>query len=418
MRRNIFVYAHWQGMDAPHKVGVLHADLVRGDEHFSFAYDPDWLASPYAQQIDPDLKLFHGEQHSQNDRNFRAFLDSCPDRWGRLIMQRREAIHARQESRKPKKLMETDYLLGVHDVHRMGALRFKLDEAGPFLDDSRELAAPPMESLQALENAASKVEKPGIDTSPDYSKWLNMLISPGSSLGGARPKASVMDDNRDLWIAKFPSRYDDHDVAAWEMLVYKLAMAAGVQMAICKMTRLNSEQHTFLTQRFDRVAGQRLHFSSAMTQLGYFDGEAGASYLELAEFLIQHGANTKEDLAQLWRRIVFYIAVSNTDDHLRNHGFIHTPKGWILSPAFDINPVVEGVGLHLNIDDVDNRLDFELAFSVIDYFQLNQATAETIYRQVIDAVDQWPTIAEKLKISRQQQESMAPAFMAERLSLS
>lgn len=383
---------------------------------FSFAYDSGWLTSPYAQQIDPDLKLYQGEQHNQNDRNFRVFLDSCPDRWGRLIMQRREAIWAGQQNRKPKKLVETDYLLGVHDLHRMGALRFKLDETGCFLDDDHELNAPPMSSLKELERAASEIEKPGINTSADYSKWLNMLISPGSSLGGARPKASVVDDDGHLWIAKFPSRYDDNDVAAWELVVYKLAMAAGVSMAPCKMVRLNNEQHTFLTQRFDRVVGQRLHFSSAMTQLGYFDGEQGASYLELAEFLIKQGAKTKDDLAQLWRRIVFYIAVSNTDDHLRNHGFIHTPKGWILSPAYDINPVADATGLHLNIDDVDNRLDFELAFSVIDYFQLNQTTAETIYRHVIKAVDQWRVVATQLKIGQHAQEMMAPAFLVERLS--
>lgn len=180
-------------------------------------------------------------------------------------MQRREAVLASQQNRKPKKLMETDYLLGVHDLHRMGALRFKLEESGAFLDDNHALSAPPMSSLRELEVAASEVEKPGINTSPDYSKWLNMLISPGSSLGGARPKASVVDEDGNLWIAKFPSRYDTYDVAAWEMLVYKLAMDADVNMAPCGIKRLNSDQHTFLTQRFDRSTGQRLHFSSAMT---------------------------------------------------------------------------------------------------------------------------------------------------------
>lgn len=187
-------------------------------------------------------------------------------------------------------------------------------------------------------------------------------------------------------------------------------------MAKCEIRQLNSQQHTFLTKRFDRDFGARLHFSSAMTQLAYFDGEEGASYLELAEFLIEKGANTKSDLAQLWRRIVFYIAVSNTDDHLRNHGFIRTEKGWILSPAYDINPVPDGVGLHLNIDEVDNRLDFELAFSVIDYFQLSRKDAEAIYREVIDAVDQWREVANQHKISRQEQEMMAPAFSVDRFA--
>lgn len=416
MSREIVVYAHWQGMVDPLKVGVLRTDLVRGNEHFSFTYDSGWISSRFAQQIDPELHLFVGEQHSVNERNFRVFLDSCPDRWGRLIMQRREAVWARQAERKPKKLTETDYLLGVHDMHRMGALRFKLEEDGPFLDDNHLLAAPPMSSLRELEQAASEIEKPAVNSTPEYIKWLNMLISPGSSLGGARPKASIIDESGDLWIAKFPSRYDDYDIAAWEMVVYQMALKAGITMAECQIKQLNNHQHTFLTKRFDRFKGERLHFSSAMTQLQYFDGEDGASYLELAEFLIENGANTKADLAQLWRRIVFYIAVSNTDDHLRNHGFIHTEKGWLLSPAYDINPVPDGIGLHLNIDEIDNQLDFELAFSVTDYFQLNEAAAKTIYLEVIAAVDQWQELASQLKISRQEQEMMAPAFMTQRLS--
>lgn len=412
MNREILVYANWLGMSEPLKVGVLRSNTVRGREHFSFSYDPIWLTSPYLQKIDPDLHLYQGEQHSSSDRNFRIFLDSCPDRWGRLIMQRREAIWARLEKRKPKKLTELDYLLGVHDLHRMGALRFKLNEDGPFMDNKSELATPPISSLRELELAALEIEKPGINLSSDYQKWLNMLISPGSSLGGARPKASVLDEEGNLWIAKFPSRYDDYDIAVWEMLVYKLAVKAGVDMALCKIKKLNHNQHTFLSKRFDRISGTRLHFSSAMTQLGYFDGEAGASYLELAEFLIENGANTKDDLAQLWRRIVFYIAVSNTDDHLRNHGFIHTDKGWVLSPAYDINPVAGGTGLHLNIDEFDNQLNFELAYSVIDNFQLNQETAESIHQEVMHAVKKWREVANELKISREEQEMMAPAFMA------
>lgn len=412
MSQEVLVYANWLGISEPLKVGVLRSNTVRGSEHFSFSYDPIWLTSRFSQQIDPDLHLYQGEQHSSNDRNFRVFLDSCPDRWGRLIMQRREAVIARQQNRKPNKLTESDYLLGVHDLHRMGALRFKLKEEGLFLDDNRELATPPISSLRELELAALEVEKPGINPSPNYQKWLNMLISPGSSLGGARPKASVMDEEGNLWIAKFPSRYDDYDIAAWEMLVYRLAVEAGVDMALCQIKKLNNNQHTFLSKRFDRIYDERLHFSSAMTQLGYFDGEQGASYLELAGFLIEKGANTKADLAQLWRRIVFYIAVSNTDDHLRNHGFIHTDKGWILSPAYDINPVSGGTGLHLNIDEFNNQLDFKLAFSVIDYFQLSQEKAENIHQEVMNAVKQWRKVASELKISRAEQEMMAPAFMA------
>lgn len=241
-------------------------------------------------------------------------------------MKRREAIIARQEERRPAVLHDADYLLGVHDLYRQGALRFKRSLDGEFLDSDERLTAPPMSSLAELEYAALQVEASDSDDS-DYLKWLYMLMSPGSSLGGARPKASVMDDADHLWIAKFPSRHDGYDIAAWEFLTYQLALSAGIDMAPCRIEKLNSHHHTFLTQRFDRIDTSRLHFTSALTQLGYYDGEYDASYLELAQFLTDHGSNTKKDLAQLWRRIVFNIAVSNVDDHLRNHGFIYHKGG-------------------------------------------------------------------------------------------
>lgn len=410
MSAKILVYAHWEQFSEPMLIGVLRADQVRGSESFRFAYDLAWLTSEYAQQIDSDLHLYQGEQFSQSDNNFRVFLDSCPDRWGRLLMQRREAVQARQEDRRPKRLFESDYLLGVHDMYRMGGIRFKTDPDGPFLDDNEQLAAPPLTSLGELEHAVSQVETSVDLDDPEYLRWLQMLISPGSSLGGARPKACVIDKNDDLWIAKFPSRYDDYDLAAWELVTYHLAIKAGVSMAPSRIERFNSPHHTFLTKRFDRDGAQRFHFSSAMMQLGYADGETGASYLELAQFLMERGSNTKKDLVQLWRRIVFSIAVSNCDDHLRNHGFIYSSKGWRLSPAYDINPEPNATGLHLNIDELDNRLDFDLAFEVIDYFQLSLTEAKTIHKEVTEAVQQWRIVASALKIGRAEQQLMAPAF--------
>ena len=216
-----------------------------------------------------------------------------------------------------------------------------------------------------------------------------MLMSPGASLGSARPKACVVDEENHLWIAKFPSQHDDHDIAAWEYLAYQLAINAGIQMASCCIEKFNSHHHTFLIKRFDRTASSRLHFTSAMTQRGYYDGEYEASYLELAQFLTEHGSNTKKDLAQLWRRIVFNIAVSNTDDHLRNRGFIYHKGGSILSPAYDVNPVAPANGLHLNITDDDNRLDYDLAMQVIDFFHLDKTSAKKIKIEVLESVSQW-----------------------------
>ncbi|MDO8345135.1 MAG: HipA domain-containing protein [Cellvibrio sp.] len=409
MKTEIYVFADWDDFVEPTLVGTLRSAISKNKEHFSFSYAPKWLQSSNAQKIDPDLELYSGEQHSSDANNFRSFLDSCPDRWGRLLMKRREAIIARQEDRRPRVLNEIDYLLGVHDLYRQGALRFKKNLDGPFLDNDHRLAAPPISSLRELEHAAKQVEENDSDD-PEYLKWLYMLMSPGSSLGGARPKACVLDEENHLWIAKFPSQHDDHDIAAWEYLTYQLAIDAGIQMAPCRIEKFNSHHYTFLTKRFDRTATSRLHFTSAMTQLGYYDGDYEASYLELAQFLTEHGANTKQDLAQLWRRIIFNIAVSNTDDHLRNHGFIYHKSGWILSPAYDINPVTPANGLHLNITDSDNRLDYNLAMDVIEFFQLDKITANQIKNEVLASVNNWKKVAAEIGISRSEQQLMAPAF--------
>ncbi|VAW75875.1 Toxin HigB / Protein kinase domain of HipA [hydrothermal vent metagenome] len=410
MSRDIYVFADWEAFNEPTQVGVLRADVVKGKEHFSFAYDDAWLQSGFARQIDPELHLYTGRQYSEESQNFRTFLDSCPDRWGRLLMKRREAVIARQEDRKPKGLNESDYLLGVHDMYRMGALRFKQDLDGAFLDNNEYLAAPPITSLRELEHAAFQVETATDLDDPDYLKWLNMLISPGSSLGGARPKSCVIDEKGALWIAKFPSRNDDHDVAAWEYVTYQLALDAGINMSECRLERFNSLHHTFLTRRFDRTPESRVHFTSAMTQLGYYDGEYEASYLELAQYLTDHGSNTKQDLAELWRRIVFYIAVSNSDDHLRNHGFIYRDGGWLLSPAYDVNPVSPANGLHLNISDSDNSLSYDLAMEVIDFFRLSEAQAMQIKNEVLASVGNWEAVAKKAGLDRAERQLMAPAF--------
>ncbi|TQV82574.1 HipA domain-containing protein [Exilibacterium tricleocarpae] len=409
MNTEVFVFADWEEFEEPVLVGTLRSAVTKNKEHFSFRYDDKWLQRPNAREIDPGLQLFSGEQHNAASNNFRVFLDSCPDRWGRLLMKRREAITARQEERRPRILHEVDYLLGVHDLYRQGALRFKQAVDSDFLDNNERLTAPPISSLRELEYAAQQVEASDSEDS-EYLKWLYMLMSPGSSLGGARPKASVVDEANHLWIAKFPSQHDDQNIAAWEFLAYQLALKAGIEMAPCRIERFNSHHHTFLTRRFDRTCTSRLHFTSALTQLGYYDGDYDASYIELAQFLTEHGSTTKKDLEQLWRRIVFNIAISNTDDHLRNHGFIYKKGGWTLSPAYDINPVTPSNGLHLNITDDDNSLNYDLAMDVIGFFQLEESKAEKIRAEVLTSVGQWETVAKSIGISRNEQLSMSPAF--------
>lgn len=414
-KRTVYVYANWQEIGEPILMGELYSERLKGKEIFSFEYDKDWLASGYAQLLDPELQMYTGLQHLGGDqKNFGLFLDSSPDRWGRLLMRRREAAMARKEERAEQNLFETDYLLGVFDGHRMGALRFKLDKDGPFLNDNRELASPPWTSLRELEQISLKLEQDDIIEDPEYLKWLSMLIAPGASLGGARPKASIVGRDESLWIAKFPSRNDEGDIGGWEMVTYELAIEAGITMAESKAQKFSSNYYTFLTKRFDRTTdGQRIHFASAMTMLGYTDGqdhEDGISYLELAEFISENGANVTEDLEELWRRIVFSICVSNTDDHLRNHGFVLTESGWLLSPAYDINPVETGTGLKLNISDNDNSLDLDLAMEVHEFFRLTEERAGEIIEEVKAAVRNWKDLATKYGISRAEQELKAFAF--------
>ena len=414
-QKEILVYADWKDLTNPTLVGILKATPSRGKEIFSFEYEDSWLKSNHAHYLDPDLQLYSGTQYLQEEKNnFGIFLDSSPDRWGRLLMRRREAALARNEKRKEKTLFESDYLLGVFDGHRMGAIRFKEDEAGAFKSDNKEMASPPWTSLRELEYASLQLERDDIADDPEYLKWLSLLVAPGSSLGGARPKASVLDTDKHLWIAKFPSKNDDRDIGAWEIVVHNLATQSGLNVAEAMAQKFASKHHTFLTKRFDRTKkGERIHFASAMTLLGYNDGNDfrdGVSYLGMAEFLMQHGANTDEDLEELWKRIVFNICVKNTDDHLRNHGFLLTDKGWILSPAYDINPVATGTGLTLNISENDNSLNLDLAMEVSELFRLNENRAKLIIKNVKESVKDWKKLAQKYGISREEQGLMSKAF--------
>jgi len=414
--RNISVYADWDGIGGPHLVGHLVSERVRGSEVFSFSYAKDWIGSEFAQSIDPDLQLYEGRQFlGDTDKgNFGIFTDSSPDRWGRVLMRRREAALARRENREATTLFETDYLLGVYDPHRMGGLRLKLSEEGPFLNNNHKLAAPPWASIRNLEEISLRLERDDVVDDPEYIQWLNMLIAPGSSLGGARPKAGVVASDGALWIAKFPSGNDEFDMGAWEWVSHQMARDCGIEMAEAQAQRFSTQHHTYLTKRFDRTVGNaRIHFASAMTLLGLSDGvdyTAGISYLDLVEFITTHGGDVNNDLRQLWRRIVFSMCVCNTDDHLRNHGFILTNRGWILSPAYDINPVETGTGLKLNVSEDDNAIDLDLAMEVAPYFRLSEKESRDIIAVVKGAVSNWRNLAEKIGISRSEMELRSNAF--------
>lgn len=410
-KTDIYVYADWQELGGPQLMGVLSAHQAKGRKAFSFTYDKQWLRSGNQYLIDPDLQFFAGQQFANGKENFGVFLDSMPDTWGRTLMKRRAAQLAKANGASVKTLYDVDFLLGVYDETRMGALRFKLDLEGDFLDNDSEKSTPPWSTVRELQQAVVHYENE--KEREIINKWLEILIAPGSSLGGARPKANILDQNKHPWIAKFPSKNDMVDKAAWEYLAYKLAIDAGINMAECKIEKIIGSYHTFFTKRFDRLGDERIHFASAMTMTGNNEEtikKQPASYLDLVEFIQRYGTNVKENLEQLWRRIIFNIAISNTDDHLRNHGFILSKEGWILSPAYDINPSIDKSGLALNIDMDNNALDFDLAKSVGEYFRLSNIQMEKTMEEVFRAVKNWKHIAEQIGISRAEQELMAKAF--------
>lgn len=418
MAATIAVYADWVGLAEPMRVGWLNARRGAGREVFEFEFEASALAHPVIQglHLDPRLGLFEGRQHPpQGHETFGVFADASPDRWGRLLMRRRlERAQRAGDVGQSVRLHESDYLLGVHDTYRSGALRLRLDDEGDFQDDRHGAAAPPFVQLRELEAASLALEWDEDNTAAAGDDWLRMLIAPGGSLGGARPKASVVDPQGQLWIAKFPSVRDEHDVGAWELVVQTLAKACGLSVPQSLARRFASQHHTFLVKRFDRTPEGRLHFASAMTMTGHKDGDGastGASYLEIARVLIEHGTQAAVDLRELWSRIVFNMLVSNTDDHLRNHGFILVPgKGWRLSEAYDMNPVPDAHGLQLNVSEVDNALSLELVRSVAPYFRVKTPLADEIIERSQTVVRQWATIADSLKVPAREQERMASAF--------
>lgn len=416
---DIWVYAHWAGMRDAKCIGILSAHFGKGRKSLSFEYDTHWISSHEQLLLDPDLGWYSGQQFPNEKENFGIFLDSMPDSWGRTLLQRREPTRAREEGREPRKLHDIDFLLGVYDASRMGALRYKTDPEGPFLEIESSITTPPWTTLNELQEAVRVIESDEDDE--HIRKWILMLIAPGSSLGGARPKANFTDSSKNLWIAKFPSKNDKIDKAAWEFLAYRLALKAGIIMSESRITKLSGPYNTFLTKRFDRILNERIHFASALTMIGNYEEilrDKNSSYLEIAEFIKYSGAENMEDLHQLWRRMVFNISISNTDDHLRNHGFLLSNKGWRLSPAYDINPSIDKDGLALNIDMDNNALDFDLAKSVGEYFMLNPKQMEEILTQIISVVAKWRIQANAIGILKKEQEMMQPAFKSGKVNCS
>ena len=413
IQKMIYVYDDFSCSE-PLLMVTLYVNVIKGVESYSFEYNNEWLKKTgLMMTLDPELLPYSGRQYPSGKKIFGVFADASPDRWGRVLMNKRERILAEKEGRKPSKLHDSDYLLGVYDETRMGGIRFKLNLDGPFLSDDKETAAPPWAALRTLEEASRHFES---DETGVSEKWLKQLIKPGSSLGGARPKATVVDTQGQLWIAKFPSRNDENDTGAWEMVAHDLAVLCGLNVPEAKLEKFSSLGSTFLVKRFDRIGKKRVHFASAMTLLGKTDGASaadGSSYLDIAAFIKSYGAKPKSDLMELWKRIVFNMAITNTDDHMRNHALILSGKGWRLSPLYDVNPVPYGDELSLNVDEEDNRISIDLAVQTAKRFGVEESDAESYAKDILGIIrDNWESLASGYGLSRRQIEEMRPAFSA------
>lgn len=406
MDRETLVFVELDGK--PHLVGRLWAHVRKGKESASFEYEKTWLESPLRFSLEPALQVGPGAFHTPADTPmFGAIGDSAPDRWGRALMRRAERRRAERAGTAPRSLYEIDFLLLVDDEARQGALRFAEKEGGPFVREPGVQRIPPLVELPELLSAAEHVVEDK-DTEED----LRLLIAPGSSLGGARPKASVLEKDGQLAIAKFPRRDDEINTVVWEAIALALAANAGIAVPKSRIEAV-SNKPVILLRRFDRKKAVRIPFLSAMSMLGAKDRDT-RSYLEIVDALRQHGAAPKEDMEELWRRIVFSILISNTDDHLRNHGFLYAGQpGWRLSPAYDLNPVPVDIKpriLTTAINEDDGTASLGLAMSVAEYFELGGDKAKAIATQVGKAVSKWRTEAARHGISKTEIDRMASAF--------
>lgn len=412
--RKIYVYADFDWLKTAVLVGELGYESLRGTDSYSFCYDHNWLRQYSDLYLSADINNYTGLQFTQPDRDiFGCFGDALPDRWGRLLLNRREQIRAQEEKRPVRKLSSYDYLLGIDDYSRMGGFRFKESPDGEFINCDATLRIPPLTDIQVLVAASMEVEKSEERNLLPDKKWLLQLVHPGTSLGGARPKAGVLNEEGELCVAKFPSRNDEYDIGLWEHLSHLLAKEAGVEAAETRAITAGEKYHTLLSKRFDRTTdGHRRHFASAMTLLGLTDGcnaQTGNGYLDIVDFILQHCCNVEANLRQLYRRVAFSIAIGNSDDHFRNHGFLLTPKGWTLSPAYDLNPTFND-HQSLLINATTNRSDLQLLLASSEEYMIGKEEATRIIEEVKDGVSQWRSMATRLGIAKREMDLFTQVF--------
>lgn len=406
--KTLYVYADFDWLDEPMLVGELGYESLRGSDSYAFKFDNDWLRQYGGLFLSADINNFPGQQYTQPGRDiFGCFSDALPDRWGRLLLNRREQILAAEERRPIRRLSSFDYLIGIDDFSRMGGFRFKTIPDGEFINCDSHLRIPPLADLRSLVAASMEIEKSEEQNRLPEMKWIQQLVHPGSSLGGARPKAGVRGTDGCLYVAKFPSRNDDYDVSLWEHLSHMLAKNAGVDAAETSVISTGEKYHALLSKRFDRtVDRRRIHFASAMTLLGLTDGsnaQTGNGYLDIVDFILQNCCDVENNLRQLYRRLAFNIAIGNTDDHFRNHGFLLTPKGWTLSPAYDLNPTTNEYQ-SLLINSSTNKSDLNLLLESSEEYMIGKDEATKIIGEVTNAIKGWRRMAASLGIAKREME--------------
>ena len=412
--KKLLVYADFDWLKDIELIGELSYESLRGSDSYGFKYDDNWLKKHGNLFLSDDLNNYPGQQYTQPEKDiFGCFSDALPDRWGRTLLNRREQVLANEENRLVRRLTSFDYLKGIDDASRMGGFRFKERPDGDFINSANTLRTPPLTNIRELLNASSEIEKSEEENKLPDKKWLTQLVQPGSSLGGARPKASVVDSDKSLFIAKFPSRKDDYNVGLWEHFCHLLAKKAGVNAATTQVISTNDKYHTLLSRRFDRTAdGKRIHFASAMTLLGLSDGDnarTGHGYLDIVDFILQNCTDVNHNLQELFRRVAFNVCIANSDDHFRNHGFLLTPKGWTLSPAYDMNPT-QNEYQNLLISGASSKSDLTRLLEVCEDYMLKEEVALQIITEVATAVSQWKTLATKLGIASREMEIFGKIF--------
>ena len=410
----LYVYADFDWLNETELVGELGYESLRGSDSYCFTFSDEWLKKHGDLFLSDDLNNYPGQQYTQPEKDiFGCFSDALPDRWGRTLLLRREQIAAMEEGRPVRRLSSFDFLTGIDDFSRMGAFRFKELKDGGFINVSELLKIPPLADIRELIAASAEIEKSEEGNVLPDRKWVAQLVQPGSSLGGARPKASVIDTDKTLYIAKFPSRKDDYDAGLWEHFSHLLAAKAGINAAKTKVLATGKKYHTLLSQRFDRTQeGKRIHFASAMTLLGLNDGDnatTGHGYLDIVDFIIQNCTNVEENLQELYRRVAFNICIGNSDDHFRNHGFLLTAKGWTLSPAYDMNPTLNEYQ-SLLINSYTNKSDLNELLNSCEEYMIQKNIAQQIIGEVLVAVKDWQILATQLGVAKNEQKQFSTIF--------